>query len=66
MKSIFLISNDGWRDGVFKTICNITVREEELNIDYGFESPNAGAIITKEEIDKLIYELDLIFQNTNL
>lgn len=58
---IFLISNDGWRDGVFKTICNITVREEELNIDYGFESPNAGAIITKEEIEKYSYNHDILY-----
>lgn len=59
--TILFNNNGGWREGFFKTICNIPVREEELNIDYGFESPNDGAIITKEEIENYSYNHDILY-----
>lgn len=52
---------DGWRDGVFKTICNIPVNEKELNLDYGFESPSFGGFITKEEVEKYSKNHEILY-----
>ncbi len=42
----------GWRSGYFKTICNIPVKNEEKNADYGFVSINHGGWINEEQIEK--------------
>lgn len=59
--TILFNNNGGWREGFFKTICNIPVRKEELNIDYGFRSPNHGCFITKEEVEKYSYNHDILY-----
>lgn len=59
--TILFNNNGGWREGFFKTICNIPVKEEELNIDYGFSSPNNGGLITKEEVEKYSSNHDILY-----
>ncbi len=50
--SALLIEQSGWRVGHFKNICNIPIKEEEKNVDYGFKSTAHGGWIDKEQVEK--------------
>lgn len=57
-----LFNNDGgWRIGVFKTICNIPVKDAERNLDYGFESTHHGGWINKEDIEKYSHNHEITY-----
>lgn len=57
--TILFNNTEGWRVGHFKNVCNIPVKEEELNLDYGFESVTYGGWVTKEDIPE--YEKNHVF-----
>lgn len=61
--TVMFNNRDGWRVGCFKTICNIPVKEEERNFDYGFESTHHGGQINKDDIEKYIHNHEITYIN---
>lgn len=51
-KPILMSPNSGWLLGLFKTICNLPVTENDLNVDYGFEDKLMGTKISLDEIEE--------------
>lgn len=47
----FILERSGWLSGCFKTVCNIPVKDSEINADYGFCSLHHAKWISKNEVD---------------
>ena len=63
-KAILMLRHSGWGLGLFKTICNLPVTEEDLSVDYGFENILSGKEISADEIEE--HEKNgLVFEYTN-
>lgn len=61
--TVMFNNRDGWRVGCFKTICNIPVKEDEQNFDYGFESTHHGGWIDKEQVEKYSHNHKITYIN---
>lgn len=63
-KPILMSPNSGWLLGLFKTICNLPVTENDLSVDYGFKDTLSGTRIQPSEIKE--YEKScIVFEYTN-
>lgn len=47
-----ITGRSGWNEGYFKTICNIPVKDTEINADYGFYSLEHGGRIGVSDVDR--------------